>query len=671
MTKEKSNYQIVKEYLESGKQITKELMEKYFFDKNKKININISKLIKKYSFSKEKLYLIFNNLNEPPKCPICNKNKKFNNFNKGYYKSCGNKKCSSKIAQENLEKTNLKKYGVKCSLQIKEVKDKIKETNLKKYGVDNPLKSDVIKNKIKQTNLEKYGVENVFQFKEVKEKIKQTNLEKYGVEHCMKSEEVKEKIKKTNLEKYGVDNPMKSDIVKNKVKQTMIKRYGVDNPLKSEEIKNKIKQTNLEKYGQEHYSKTDEFKEKCKQTNLEKYGVEYPIKSEKVKNKIKRTNLERYGVEYLMKSNEFKNKIKQINLEKYRVEHCSQRHINDFENVRNKDFILKEFVKNEKFLINEFCEYFNLSESQANKIRKELNIIYPNRNNINYRLNKEFNFIFEENNRSTIKPYEIDLFSKEHNLGIEYNGLLWHSYGKSEHSRFNNFNDLDKNYHLRKTELCESKNIQLLHIFENEWLNETKKEIWKSVIKSKLGILENKIFARKCQIFPVDTKTASKFLEKNHLQGSVNASIKLGLFLDSELVSLMTIGKSRFSKKYEYELLRFANKTNTSVIGAFSKLLKYFERNYNPKNIISYANRRWSNGKVYEVNSFTLINVAKPNYFYFKDSNILYSRIKFQKHKLKNLLDNFDSSKTEMENMIDNGYRVIFDSGNKVYLKEF
>jgi len=77
------------------------------------------------------------------------------------------------------------------------------------------------------------------------------------------------------------------------------------------------------------------------------------------------------------------------------------------------------------------------------------------------------------------------------------------------------------------------------------------------------------------------------------------------------------------------------------------------------------------NGKVYEVNNFTLINVAKPNYFYFKDSNILYSRIKFQKHKLKNLLDNFDSSKTEMENMIDNGYRVIFDSGNKVYLKEF
>ena len=429
---------------------------------------------------------------------------------------------------------------------------------------------------------------------------------------------------------------------------------------------NNAKQTNLEKYGVENISQLSEIKNKVKETFKKNFGS-HPMQNSKFKEelfkKVKQTNLEKYGVEFPLQSKEIKNKINE--------NHHMKNHIKDYKNLKNKNFIIKNFIKENKFDIISFCEHFNIHISFANAIKRELNINIPNKNNIQNLINKEFNFLFKENDRNIIKPYEIDLFSEKHNLGIEYNGLLWHSYGRSKYSKFNNFKNIDKNYHLRKTELCESKNIQLLHIFENEWLSETKKEIWKSVIKSKLGILENKIYGRKCIIKEIDTKIVKKFLENNHLHGYCNSSVKLGLFYNNELVSSMTIGKSRFSKKYEYELLRFANKINTSVIGAFSKLLKYFERNYNPKNIISYANRRWSNGKVYEVNGFSLINVTKPNYFYFKDSNILYSRIKFQKHKLENLLDNFDSSKTEMENMIDNGYRVIFDSGNKVYLKEF
>ena len=436
--------------------------------------------------------------------------------------------------------------------------------------------------------------------------------------------------KNTFKEKYNVENPSQLDSVNEKKKKTYLKHFGFEHPMKNESFKENLL-------------------EKVKKTNIKKYGVDFPVKSEKIRKKIENNLKKDFG-----------------------INHHSQKHINDFKNFKNKNFIIENFIKNEKFLIDKFCEYFNVHKSKANAIKQELNILIPNNSNIENKINKIFNFIFKEKDRSVIKPFELDLFSKNHKIAIEYDGLLWHSFGKSTYPRFNNYNEIDKNYHLRKTELCETQGIQLLHIFEDEWLNETKRKIWISVIKSKLGIIKDKIYARKCIIKEIDTKIAKKFLNENHLQGYVNSSIKLGLYYDNNLVSVMTIGKSRYSKKYQYELLRFANKINTSVIGAFSKLLKYFERKYNPKNIISYANRRWSNGNVYEVNRFSLVNISGPNYFYFKpDEGILQSRVKFQKHKLKNLLENYDPKKTELQNMIDNGYRIMYDCGNKVYLKEF
>ena len=273
------------------------------------------------------------------------------------------------------------------------------------------------------------------------------------------------------------------------------------------------------------------------------------------------------------------------------------------------------------------------------------------------------------NDRKLIYPLEIDILIEEFKLAIEYNGLMFHSSGINSYSIFNK--NTDSGYHLRKTELVEEKGYQLFHIFESEFLDSNKKEIWVSIIRNRLK-LNNKLYARKCIIKEVQSKESNEFLEQNHLQGKCNASIRLGLYYQDELVSLMTFGKSRFNKNVEYELIRFCSKKNNSIIGAGSKLLSYFEKEYKPKSLISYANRRWSQGNLYEQLGFKFINCTNPNYFYFKKSNDkLLSRIGFQKHKLKEKLEIFDSNKTEIENMIENGYRVIYDSGNKVYIKEY
>lgn len=206
-----------------------------------------------------------------------------------------------------------------------------------------------------------------------------------------------------------------------------------------------------------------------------------------------------------------------------------------------------------------------------------------------------------QKDRSAIAPYELDVLIPSKKLAFELDGLYWHSM-KS------------KQYHLMKTELCEQKGLQLVHIFEDEWRD--KKDIVKSRIKNLLGHYSKTVYARKCEVREVSSRESSIFQDASHLQGSVKAKVHLGLFDRDELVSLMTFGKSRFSKKHEWEMLRFCSKLGYHVVGAAGKLLKCFERTFHPKSLVTYADRRWSQGKLYRALGFTQIGMTPPNYWY-------------------------------------------------------
>jgi len=269
----------------------------------------------------------------------------------------------------------------------------------------------------------------------------------------------------------------------------------------------------------------------------------------------------------------------------------------------------------------------------------------------------KFNVPFETNNRTILSNnFELDIYVPSCNLAIEYNGLYWHSDTK-----------LDKNYHLDKTTGCLKKGIQLLHIFEDEWLDPVKRKIWKSIIRNKLGKSE-RIFGRKCEIKEVSSNQSNKFLERNHLQGKCNSSVRVGLFYNDKLVSLATFGKPRFSKNYDWEIIRISTKRKYLVIGGVSKLWKYFLRTYFPKSCVSYADRRTGEGTVYNQLNFSFLRDSQPNYFYVDDTySFRQTRNKYQKHKLHKLLSNFNPKLSEKENMKVNGYHRVYDSGNKVY----
>lgn len=259
-------------------------------------------------------------------------------------------------------------------------------------------------------------------------------------------------------------------------------------------------------------------------------------------------------------------------------------------------------------------------------------------------------------NRNLIEPYELDIYCKERRLAIEYNGLYWHS------DQF-----VNDDYHLSKTERCKEENINVIHVFEDEWLN--KKNIVKSRLLNIIGKTPNKLYGRETFIKEVGTTQAMEFLENNHLQGKVGAKIKLGLYYKNELVSLMTFGELRTnmgSKKTEgvFEMIRFCNKLNTTVLGGASKLFKYFIKKYNPSEVISYADRRWSNGNLYKKLGFEFLHNSKPNYFYTNHGR-RENRFNYRKSKL--VEQGHDKNKTERQIMRELGYNRVYDCGTLKY----
>jgi hypothetical protein len=316
----------------------------------------------------------------------------------------------------------------------------------------------------------------------------------------------------------------------------------------------------------------------------------------------------------------------------------------------------------------ELMRELGVSKNSIHVYARYHDIPYPNNKSTSKPENELYEFlmcttdnIIVKSSRTIIPPLELDLFIPELKIAIEYDGIYWHleQMGKN------------KNYHLNKTNMCEKLGIKLFHIFENEWIDTTKQKIWKSILKSNFG-KNDRIYARKCEIRELGKTETLYFLSENHLQGGNLYHTKcFGLIYQNEIVSLMSFGKSRFNKRYEWEILRFCNKIGTNVTGGASKLLKRFKSECNPNSLISYCDKRYSNGNLYEKLNMIPIKDSPPNYFYNFRNVELKSRHQFQKHKLSKIFDNFDPAKTEYENMLENGYDRIWDCGNKIYTWEF
>jgi len=263
------------------------------------------------------------------------------------------------------------------------------------------------------------------------------------------------------------------------------------------------------------------------------------------------------------------------------------------------------------------------------------------------------------NDRKILSGKEVDIWLPQLNIAIEFNGLYWHcEVFKS------------KDYHHNKWRDLNNLGIQLIQIWEDEWIN--KKAIVKSRLLNLLG-KSNKIWARKCELKEVPSRDANLFLKQNHLQGPVNSSIRYGLYYSGELISLMTFGKPRKGLRYKsdttniYELYRFCNKLGITVIGGASRLFKHFIKSNRVDEVFSYSALEWP-GKLYTNLGMNLVDISNHSFWYIGN----HKRVSRHTYNKQNLIKmGFDKNKTADQIIKELKIHKIWGPGNKRYVLKF
>lgn len=657
-------------------------------------------------------------------CPVCGKptfTKDLNHKNCCCSYECSRKKANQTITeywkahpevviakQRKAEQTCIDKYGtknpmgneeirykqqlnVKSAMQVQhdDIQSKTKSTCLERYGVEHCMQSSEIKQKVIDTNMKRYGVSCTLKAPEVTAKITATMKEKYGADHPMKVPEIKQKMLDTCEERYGTKFPaMCNPEINAKVQATMIERYGVPRPILNADIKEKARQTLIATFSDP--IKHNAIISKTMATYNRKYGG-FGLSSPILADKIRNTMLAKYGTPYFSMSDYGKQKIKESNIQKYGVENYTQTE-EGRQRIKDSRFA-KMSPEMQKFRQNPISYLESLPESQKtepliaerlgvtpstiscyvckNNLQQYVTISYSTMEDSICAMLSEWNIEYIRCTRSIISPLELDIYIPSCNLAIECNPTSTHNssfespWGIAPKSYM---------YHKDKSIACRDKGIFLFHVFGYEWKN--RPMVIRSMIRNLVGQTPIRIYGRDTKVVELSASDSAQFLNDNHRQGTTNASIRLGLVDKSSnvLYSVMTFNKVRSTigdngdASDVVELSRFCNKINTIVVGAASKLFKYFIEHYQFDKVVSFSDVAHTRGNVYSKLGFVSVNESNPSYVWVNTKTDLYlNRVSCQKKNLPNLFpdvtDETIANHTEKEIMMSHGFAQVFDSG--------
>ena len=387
----------------------------------------------------------------------------------------------------------------------------------------------------------------------------------------------------------------------------------------------KAKKVSESKLSQDHTEAND----KRKETMLEKYGVEYNTQREEVKEVLRKAK--------------FSDDI--------------------LDNLTDPEWMEEEYLNKKRTAVDISSE---LGCDYSTVLEYDRKLGFKIRRTSNYSLEQKeiCEFILSENidaklcDWDSLVTKELDVFVPDKNLAVEMNGLIWHSVdGKKTFD--------DRRKHIVKIEMCNEKEINLLQFTDLQW--NSKQDIVKSIIRSKIGTTD-KIHARKCNLVEVNTELAKSFFRKNHLDGWATAKIYIGLEYFGEVVQIMSFGKSRFDKKYEWELIRSATTLGITVVGGMSKILSKFRKEYKGS-LMTYCDRNLGTNSTYEKVGFEKLGDTQPGYFWTDaHGRDIIPRYKTTKSELSNWLEGYDKEKSESENMFYAGYRRYWTPGSTIFV---
>lgn len=182
----------------------------------------------------------------------------------------------------------------------------------------------------------------------------------------------------------------------------------------------------------------------------------------------------------------------------------------------------------------------------------------------------------------------------------------------------------------------------------------------------------NKINARSCIIKDVSLDLYKSFCTENHRQGYARAELVIGLYYNEDLVQVMSFGKPRFNKNYQWEIIRDCTKNGCYVRGGVSKLWKYFLEKNNVSSCICYSYPHSDNlytSKYVDYLGFKNKSKAKyaKNVFFegeWNGEHKRYSKSILERHGVDRLLKgNFGHDLTNEEILFKLGFRKVIEDG--------
>lgn len=254
----------------------------------------------------------------------------------------------------------------------------------------------------------------------------------YRSDYCSLScarrgEEFQQKRSRTLMERYGVPHPMQSKEVVKKYKKTCLENNGVDNPLKSKRI--------MEARSLKVKESKSEWIPKMQETKYKKWFSGLPLETQRILSSV--------------------------------------------------DLLKEEFSKNS---VSGLAEKLNICHATLRRILRKTGVYCPRGHHSTkpeiqlYEFFRDLGYNVKLHERSLIKrkrACEIDLYFPDHKIGIEVDGVYWHSH--------NPYSRVSKplNDSFMKIDLCEQIGVKLFRLTDEKIFEDF--EAVTSLILSALG----------------------------------------------------------------------------------------------------------------------------------------------------------------------------------------
>lgn len=454
---------------------------------------------------------------------------------------------------------------------------------------------------------------------------KQTLMERHGVANAMQVPGAKERQATTMLERHGVSYPMQSSEIRERFETTFRERYGASTPGAVPEFQERVRQTNLERYGETHTMGM------ARQAYREQTGVDNPFRLPEMQAKATQTMLTRYGVPKAMMADTFKEQMREKLIAKYGVS-----------NVMELD-----------------------------EVREKLR----QRNRRRYRLDRD-RVLFKDNVVGT--SYTTALTQALIGLGVPQSAIFLRgdeivladkSLALIVIPLRGSNRERDRFYLRTRQAAIEDEGLRALLIFEDEWLSH--RTLVLERVRHALGMSERGASARACTVELISNPAAANFLYDHHLQGGgPDGFANYGAFAKDQLVAVMTFSRGRHVVGHgsddAVELLRFAT-DGRSHAGVAGKLFAALVRDHDPAMVISFADRRWSQGALYRTLGFQLVRATPPNYWYV-DPEVMcrHHRWLYRRDDIQAMLGP-DKGLGERQVMLALGFSRIHDCGSLLF----